>query len=455
MIARVVVAGLLSVGGLVPTHQTSAPPLPPIESVVTLANGPRYERATNGVLYSPLNEPSFIAGHDNGQSAGYDNGHGLRFSYWSFGDTFLTQPNGDGRQFLGNTGALTVDLDLGDSVSDWWYDGGAGAPREFIKLNPTEQAWNTHRADTSSAAGCQPRAGVAWMQCGDELALWGGSVVADPARGRILAFYSLIKRYHALKEGCTQADIDNRKESCREFLFDGVGIGVNVWTETTSDGDGWVRQNVANATDPTTPSAIWPYDADPATPDPHFDTGMLIDGGFLYAYGCYGFLASDCRLARVPLTPANAVWDRAAWRFYAGPGRDTTACPDLWSVALSCAIPLPAGENGKLSGGAAGTSAFWSPYLSKFVAIYSAPLSNDIHYRVADRPEGPWSAAGLLTTALPSAGTGLASISYAAFAHPEYGEQNGKVQYVTYAHTTGPTNSDFPVVKVTFGGGAR
>lgn len=443
-----------------PAGVEAVPPIPAIESAVTLANGPRYETATNGVVYSPLDEPAFIGGHDNGQSTLYDNGRGLRFSYWSFGDTFLTTPNGDGKRFLANTGALTTDFNLADSISGWWYDGDASGPREFLKLNATEQAWNTQHADANpSAAGCQPKPGVAWMQCGDERALWGGAIVADPAWQRILAFYSLIRRYHYRRDvrpgttiPCTDADIANRVEACRGFTFDGVGVGVSVWTEDTSDGDGWARQTVANPTNPANPTAIWPFDADPDTFDPRFDTGMLIDGGYLYAYGCYGLLSSQCRLARVPLSPANAVWNRAAWRFFAGPDRDTGACPDLWSAALACAVPLRSGTT-TLNGGAAGTSVFWNPALGVFMAIHSVPLSNEIRYRVAYRPEGPWSAETHLTTALPAAGSELGSVSYAGFAHPEYAEQNGLVQYITYAHTTGAFSSDFPVLKVTFAGG--
>lgn len=433
-----------------------APPLPAVESVMTLANGPRYETATNGTVYSPLNEPDFISGHDNGQSTLYDNGHGLRFSYWSFGDTFLTRPNGDGDGFLANTGARVADLDMGDSINDWDYDGGTGGPREFIHLNAHERAWNSQHVDTDpSANGCQPGPGVEWMSCGDEFAIWGGSVVADPARKRILAFYGLIKRYHALKAGCTQEDIDKRNEACRDWLFDGIGTGVAVWTETHRDGDGWERKTVAHPTDPANPTAIWPTDATPGTSDPAFDTGIVVDRGYLYAYGCYGFLASECRLARVPLDPAAAVWDRAAWRFFAGADRDRTACPDLWASGLGCAVPLHAGTKADgtpdtLSGGAAGTSVYWNPRLREFMAIYSVPLSNDVHYRVAYRPEGPWSEAGLLGLALPAVGEGLGSISYAGFVHPEYAERGGLVQYVTYAHTSGFLRSDFPVMKVTF-----
>jgi hypothetical protein len=53
-----------------------APRLPEIASSHVFAGGPRYETATDGTVYSPLDEPSYILGHDNGQSTLYDNGKG-------------------------------------------------------------------------------------------------------------------------------------------------------------------------------------------------------------------------------------------------------------------------------------------------------------------------------------------------------------------------------------------
>lgn len=468
MISRIVVLTALVVACIQqptaasPRSPAAAPPNPPVLSAVTLADGPRYETAEDGTVYSPLDEPSFIRGHDNGQSALYDNGNGVRFSFWSFGDTGLSGQNGDGDNFLANTGARTTDLTMPDSVSEWSYEGGTGGPREFIQLNADERAFNELHADADpETAGCQPADGIAWLDCDNELAIWGGSVVADPARGRILGFYALIIRYgYRLAERpdpnnpdetipCTDQDIADRVEACKARGFDGVGTGVAVWTESPADGNGWERKLIAHATDPAVPTAIWPTDGDPATPDPRFDTGMLVHEGFLYAYGCYAgdVFRPDCQLARVPMTE---VWDRAAWRFYAGSG-----CSDLWSADIACAAAVPAvasdGSPSTMTGGSAGSSVFWNAALGVFMTIYSVPLSDDLHYAVADRPEGPWSAPALLGRGLPAVGDGLGSIDYAGFAHPEYAEQNGLVQYVTYAHTTGFLQSDFPLLQVTFG----
>ncbi|TDD99922.1 DUF4185 domain-containing protein [Jiangella asiatica] len=449
------------------SRSAEAPELPEVELSEVFNAGPRHLTALDGTVYSPLEEPPIIMGHDNGQSTLYDNGEGLRFSYWSNGDTGLTEPNSDGKRFLGNTAARTTDLDMSDNVTEWVFDGDGNGPQEAWKLNADEEAWNELHLDTDAAtAGCQPAAGVEWMQCGDEYAIWGAGIIADPDNERILSFYNLIKRYHALAEDrpdpdnpgqtipCTEQDVIDRNEACRAFLFDGVGLGIAEWTETTADGDGWERINITNATDPAIPTALWPYDDDPATQDTKFDNAFFLYDGYIYAYGCFEERASGCALSRVPTNDPAYVFDRQAWQFYAGTERDKKACPEKWAADAECRVALPVDTNGgpaqTLSGGAAGSSVFWNPELELFMWIHSGFWSNDLLYRVADRPEGPWSQAGVLGTAVPSAGEGFGSVSYAGFAHPEYAEDNGLVQYITYAHTTGFFRSDLGIHKVRF-----
>jgi Domain of unknown function (DUF4185) len=448
-----------------------APRLPEIASSHVFAGGPRYETATDGTVYSPLDEPSYILGHDNGQSTLYDNGKGLRVSYWSNGDTLVTRPNGDS-SFVGNTLQWTTDLDMSNNVSDWTYAGGADGPHEAWRLNDAEEAWNADREDTDpDTPGCQPGPKIQWMQCGDEYAIWGGGIVSDPKSKRMLSFYSLIKRYHDraathpdptnpdVQIPCTDEDIANRVEDCRAFLFDGDGIGIAEWTESPSDGDGWTRMDIANEADPAKPTALWPYDDDPATRDTFFANAFLVHDGYVYAYGCPGVLFTECQVSRVSLGKRADVYDRAAWRFYAGTDRDRRTCPRLWSPSVACAIAMKVDSHGgpaeTVMGGAAGSSVYWNPALEMFMQIYSYPLKNDLMYRVASKPEGPWSEAGLLGMAVPAAGTGLGSISYAGFVHPEFAEKGGLVQYITYAHTTGFLRSDLGIHRVEFKPGTR
>ncbi len=41
--------------------------------------------------------------------------------------------------------------------------------------------------------------------------------------------------------------------------------------------------------------------------------------------------------------------------------------------------------------------------------------------------------------------------NYSAHAHPDFAEAGGRVQYVTYAHTTGFLQQELPLVRVAFG----
>jgi len=159
-----------------------------------------------------------------------------------------------------------------------------------------------------------------------------------------------------------------------------------------------------------------------------FTSGSMVEGGVLYSYGCYpGFLVQHCQLAQVPL--ADAL-DRSAWTFYSGNGS--------WSPDLADAVTV-------FDGGAANEVSF-APYLGDYVAIYSAPLSDDVMYRVAYAPWGPWSDQALLFHGMPGQ-----SFDYAALSHPEYAEGDGQTQYVTYVRTTGLFESEIRLVQVVFG----
>ncbi len=82
------------------------------------------------------------------------------------------------------------------------------------------------------------------------------------------------------------------------------------------------------------------------------------------------------------------------------------------------------------------------------MAFYCGVYSNDVFYRVSYTPWGPWSDQALLFTGKPGWNN---NTDYAALAHPEYAQGNGKIQYVTYAHTTGFLHMDLPLVQVVFG----
>jgi hypothetical protein len=158
--------------------------------------------------------------------------------------------------------------------------------------------------------------------------------------------------------------------------------------------------------------------------------GSVVVGEHMYSYGCSpDWIIMHCRVARVAL--ADAL-DRSRWRYYAGDGR--------WSADAADAVTV-------FDGGAAGNSVFYVPFLGQYMAVYSQPFTNDLMYRVAFQPWGPWSDAGLLFT---GDAAWQNNFDYAGFAHPEFATLDGRVQYVTYVRTTGLLRQEIPLAEVVF-----
>lgn len=313
-------------------------------------------------------------------------------SVWNFGDTALAVPGASGDHWVDNSLSWTSDLDASDGITlDHDYLDATGAPAEFVPHTPDEVQYNyEHDPDHCTAS-----------PCGAEVAIWPGQMVADPARRRVLVFFGEIWRVPG-RDG-----------------WRNVGAGIAVVTPR-----GGITRPVQNPGS-STPTLMWGPDETP------FTSESLVDGDTLYSYGCdAGFLVMHCKVARVPLA---AALDRTRWEFYAGDG--------AWSADPAAAVPV-------FDGGAAGNSIAWNEYLGMYLAIYSGVFSDTLYYRVSYTPWGPWSEQAPLFTGRPG-WNGTAS--YAGRAHPEYAQEGGRVQYVTYAHTTGFLQMDLPLVRVEFG----
>lgn len=313
-------------------------------------------------------------------------------SVWTFGDTPLNTANADGNYWVDNSLSWTADLDASDGIA---FEGNlldaANTPAEFIPYLPWERTYN----DAHDPDHCTDE------PCGAEFAFWPGDIVPDPARNRAYVFYYELWRSPTISGWRT------------------VGTSIGVW-----DGEGPVERPVLKPGSPT-PTLMWGKNEVAYT-----NASVVVDDD-LYAYGCrLHFLEHRCRVARVPLAD---VLDKSAWRYYAG--------NDVWSTDPSDATNL-------FVGGAAGTSVFYVPYLDAYMAVYSAIFSDDVVYRVARQPWGPWSEPAHLFTGRPGWN---GNFNYTGHAHPEFAEDEGRVQYVTYAHTTGFLRQDLPLVRVVFG----
>ena len=315
-------------------------------------------------------------------------------SIWTFGDTDLNAPNSQGTDWDDNSLAYTTDLDgsKGLSLPGNAPETSAGVPDQYLPFTQAEETFNQEHAGSGSSCEVKP--------CGEAYALWNGPVVADPADNRVLFFYYELRRISG-QPGWTT-----------------IGEGIATW----SPGGSVIRPIESPGSQ--FPTLMW----GPNGPD--WADGAVTVGATLYAYGCSsGFLVQNCDLGRVPLADATEAAD---WSYYTSSG---TWSPDVTQAATV------------IQGGAAGTSVFWAPFLDEYMAIYMPPESNEVVDRVAPEPWGPWSPSSDITATEPPA---AGDVDYAGMAHPEFAQDDGRIQYVAYYQPTGSWSGDDRWLQVTF-----
>lgn len=167
-----------------------------------------------------------------------------------------------------------------------------------------------------------------------------------------------------------------------------------------------------------------------SAPTPAYCLGTVVDGGNVYLYGVdsvSGQLDSVARVVRAPLASAA---DPTAWTAWDGA---------TWNADLTQAATVLHGPPGDLS-------VSYNADLGAFLAVYSAIFSNDVEFRTAPRPEGPWSDARLLFTAVaPTSGN-----DYAGKEHPELAAPGGTPVVVSTARSTGTFDGEVRLASVSF-----
>jgi len=320
----------------------------------------------------------------NSEILGRDGGYSALFqgkSVWLYGDTFLASPNADDFTLISDSWSYASDLTAQSGISGFQEPlDSAGAPAMLLPETPTEQAFNL----AHNVNNCQQQ------PCGARWALWPESIAVDAATGHALVFYMLLS---ALPGG---------------FNFQSVGSSVATWQSLQQQPQ---RPTINPPVVPAHPDLLFNQN------EPSFGSASLISNGMLYVYGCGNpadSLDKSCWLGRV--IPAN-VLDRSAWSYYAGNGN--------WSSQISDATPVFVGNNI--------LSVSWNNYLQQYIAVYSAPFSQNVMIRTASNPEGPWSLAVTAFTAMPPAQGGNV---YDAHAHSEYDANGGQTIYVSYSRST-------------------
>jgi hypothetical protein len=360
------------------TFTTTVPALPSTVSV----------REMGAIKQNPR-----VADRDAGQSTLYGDK-----SVWFFADTTLQNPWG----FLSNSAAATTNLNASNGLdlrsSNGFTVNNTATPPETIPRTAAELAFEKKHAAPS--AGCK---GSSDQYCGVQFSFWPAAVFSDPARHRVLFLYS--KQCRAGQAGTPCAG--------------GIGKGL---------GDGWgsldMNTGRVSRLEPTDSKKVASVEGTDPTlffgPGDKASVGgnaALVVDDTVYLYGqCTYF---DCAVARVALTQFG---DRSAWRYYNGKsfGADPTA----------------AARVGVQSGGS-GNTVFYDPALKAYVDVYMPWGYNTVYYRVGGSPYGPWSDGHKLIT---TAGD-TAKPNYSTYAHPEFAEKNGLVQYISYYNAKTGTQS--------------
>ena len=367
----------------------SAAPASPFLSAL-----PALPTVTSARVTGTITQHARVAGRDNGQSTRYG-----QQSVWIFDDTTLKNPWG----FLSNSGAVTRDLDAADGIQLTSNNPTTvDASRVPVTLIPHTQQERDFEARHATGTGCTAASDP---YCGAVFAHWPGPVIADPTRGRVLIFYGKLCRGGAEGTPCSGA------------LGKGLGTGVAALDMTSG---AVTRLSAGNGPTVTGPEGV---DRTMFFPDGGgYSSAALTVDGTAYVYGDCTY--HGCHLAKVALAELT---DRGRWTFWTARG--------TWSANQ-------ADGTDTIAAGAAGGTVFFNPALRAWMNVYLPYGTNDVMFQVGAAPFGPWSTARRAMTTPASQ-----AHDYALFAHPEFAQQGGLVQYLSYFH---PDTGEQKLIAVTF-----
>lgn len=208
----------------------------------------------------------------------------------------------------------------------------------------------------------------------ERFAMWPGSVTSDGAGGALIMY-----RYLKVHPGFLHWDI--------------LGSGV-------------ARLTAGSTVAVRDPQLLF------ASPQPPFSTGAVVVDGWLHLYACE---TPTCQLARAPLGDVSV---REVWQTWDGAG---------WSSDFSTSAEVLRAVPGELS-------VSFNDHLGSFLAVHSVPLSNEVVFHTAPRPEGPWSPARHLFVGRHADSPDARDINYAAKEHPQFARDGGRTLVVGYAN---------------------
>ena len=355
----------------------------------------------------PITQNPLIVGRDGSWSA-VING----VSMWAFSDTKIVANNAKGDMLISNSRAWTTNFDASNGI-DLTGDvlDSSGTPTLSFPFTQDEIDFNSAHAAVKT--GCTTATDPL---CGQQYAIWSAPIIAAPSGSPYEGyfFYKLLMRGGTIPTrdvvGVGIAYLQNGVMT-RPILSPGTAHPTLMWQET-SPGAG--------------ASSYVAYYA-----------GGIVLGNVLYMTSCDVIVSAthQCSLAQVPLANILALSD---WTYY-------NATNGWQSDPTEASILYPGSANGS-------TIIYIAP-LGEYMTMYTSKTGNNVVFRVASQLTGPWSAEQALFVGQPAIDDVSTDYDYDTFPHPEFQEQNGLVQYVTYVQhdlALGTGGEQIQLVKVTF-----
>lgn len=309
-------------------------------------------------------------------------------SNWIFGDTVLNVEDALSHTWHHNSVSWTEDLDAADGITGFTEPLDAAGAPAHL-IPPSEAELEFNLAHYGDPCAETP--------CGARWAVWPGTAVVEPISGDVLVFYGLIYAEPG------------------SMNFEGVGASIARWT-----GPDALPERPIIDPDAEHPDLMWGQE------ELSWGVGAVIEGEHLVALACdQDGLGHVCRVGRAPSEQAQ---DPTAWRYWDGEvwGEDQHAAADLFDGA-----PIQ--------------SLSWSAHHGAWLVIYSHPFSREVVARTAPELTGPWSAESRLFKVEGDA-------PYDVVHYPEYAEDGGRVQYLSYSRGTEEAwfSTERPLWRVSF-----
>lgn len=306
-------------------------------------------------------------------------------SVWVFGDTFLPRPAGDGLQWRSSSWSWTQDTSSKDGIGPFLHAlDEEGLAIQLLPHTGEESAYNIAHVCGDREWGMDG--------CGSRRTPWPQSMVVDHD-GQTGVIY-----YNNMQTGPRD-----------EWDFRVISGSVAIWSDP---------ELPAKRVEP-------PLFSDE---EPDWGSAAVLVDKDIYVYACeFNGKSKPCLLARVPFQSAT---EKQRYRYWAGNGE--------WSKDWRDAISIF--EGGSIF------SVHYNAYLEKFLAFYMPGLANEITFRTADLPQGPWSESHTVGTGLPPA----SNWNYALVAHPEFSRENGRVEILSYIRPVGFLRQDTQIIEIRF-----